>query len=305
MQARPLPIVLALLASSASPAPAATDQPDGLGKRLRSEIRFFGMLADNFFQAPEGVAKEEVASGRVEGRVALALPGDGAWEVYGHGRVTSYEGSLEQSSGLGVGLRYDRRPRSLDLDVRFEQDRPTLDVGDEFDRADVLRLAGEYSHRLTDDWEVTGLAEVERQEFDLVRGKDNDLFGAGGAVRYRGWGYLVSPEIGVELGGRNAVDPNQDHDQRDVWIKLRSVPAPPVYLSLRYRLRRRDYSVGSPAASNFDREDERRQWTLGADVKTGERLTWNLYYSYQDAESTKASRTFTSQFLGLGVTVGF
>ncbi|HVS14504.1 MAG TPA: hypothetical protein VMV46_11300 [Thermoanaerobaculia bacterium] len=302
MSAKTIIVLLSLLTAQTVP---ATAQRRDSGERLKSEIRFSGLLHDNFFEAPEDGVEEEVTAGRVEGRIALALSEDGPWEVYGRGSFTAYEGGLEDSSALRAGMRYDRLPRALDLHLQYQQDRPTLDVGDEFDRADVLRLAGEYSHRLSRDWQITGLIEAERQEFDTGRGKDNDLYSGGGSLRYRGWGYRISPEVGIELGERDAVSPNQDHDQRDLWIQLRSIPVPAVYLSLRYRLRWRDYSIDDRAASNFGREDDRSDWTLGFDVRTGELVTWNLYYSYQDAESTKPSRTFTNQFLSLGITLAF
>ena len=81
-------------------------------------------------------------------------------------------------------------------------------------------------------------------------------------------------------------------------------PRPPwAYLSLRYRHRTREYDIDNPLAANFEREDTRKQWVATADLRTGEILTWNLYYSYEDAESTLATREFTTSLLAAGVTV--
>ena len=76
-------------------------------------------------------------------------------------------------------------------------------------------------------------------------------------------------------------------------------------MSLRYRYRFREYDVGSPAASNFEREDDRRSWTLAVDYTLTEWLGINGYLDYQDADSTKESRIFETTLAGIGVTFGF
>jgi hypothetical protein len=180
-----------------------------------------------------------------------------------------------------------------------------FDVGDEFDRANVVRLAGEYGYRVTEDWQVTGLAELRREAFDQTTGKDNDFVSGGAALRYRGWGYAFSPELGVELGERDADDPNEDHDQRDLWLKIRSIPFDDLYLSLRFRVRDREYTVGDPAASNFGREDDRRDVTLAADYTLLDWLGINGYVAYEDADSTKETRVYEWLLAGVGVTFGW
>ena len=303
---------LLLAALLALPAGAAAqlgeEEPSAPGDpapRYRLEARFGALMFDNFFQAPAGAPEESVDAGRVEARLSAPLGREGALSGYGRLRDTAYGSGLDDSPGATAGLRWDGERHQAEVYLDYERDRPSFDVGDGFERADTLTMAGEYSWRPVRDWQLSALGEVQDQEFAVTRGRDNRLAAAGAAVRYRGWGYLISPEIGVTVGARDADDPNEDHDQDDYWLKLRSIPAPPVYLSLRYRYRVRDYTVGSPAATNFGREDTRRQWTLAADVDTVEWLTVNLYYAYEDADSTKPSRRYETQLLGVGVTVGF
>ena len=88
---------------------------------------------------------------------------------------------------------------------------PTIDVGDEFDRADVTAIRDEHGYRPSRDWELKGLLTLKFQGFDLNSSKDNTLFGTGAAARYREFGSLFSPEIGVILGSWGAVDRNEDH----------------------------------------------------------------------------------------------
>jgi len=297
-------LVLGLCAGIAGPA-AAQEESGPLGDRFELEARLFGASFDNFFQAPPGEPEDDVTSTRVEARLYGRLREGGPWKLYGQAAFTSYEGDLDDATELGLGLLHDGRPHRFDLFLQRQQDRPSFDVGDEFDRADVDRLALEYSYRLDSDWELTALGTFEDQTFELTRNRDNEFRVIGGAVRYRGWGYGFSPEVGIELGDRDAVDPNEDHDQTDLWLKLRSAPTRRLYLSLRYRVRTRDYDVGFPGASNFGREDDRQQWTLAANIQAVRHLSVDAYFAYEDAESTKASRNFTTSLLGVGLKVEY
>lgn len=271
-------------------------------RRFRIDLRLNGLFFDNFFQAPDGAPQQDVSAWAAELR--LAAPLAAALEGYANLNYTTYEDPLETSQGITAGLRSDGRPHGFDLFGELITNRPTGDVGELVEQADIQRFAGEYSFRPTRAWQLTTLAEYQRQDFEITEGRDNTFTDFGGAVRYRGFGSEFSPEIGATFGERDADDPNEDHSQRDLFVKLRSAPAPWAYLSLRYRYRTRDYDIGDPRASNFEREDTRKQWTATADLRTGDVLTWNFYYSYEDAESTLASREFTTSLLAAGVTIG-
>lgn len=277
-------------------APAADE------RRFRADLRLNGMLFDNFFQAPEGLPQEDVDARAAELR--LAAPLFEAAEAYANLSYITYDDPLEESPGVTAGLRSSGRPHGFDVFAEHLADRPTGDVGELVEQADISRLAGEYSFRAGDDWQLSGLGTVERQDFTLTPGKDNDFVDLGGAVRYRGFGSRFSPEIGATFGDRDADDADEDHRQRDLFLKIRSAPVRWAYLSLRYRHRTRDYSIDDPGASNFEREDTRQQWSLTADLQTGEILTWNLYYAYEDAESTRRTREFTTSLFVAGVTIG-
>ncbi|HEX2163151.1 MAG TPA: hypothetical protein VHM02_04320, partial [Thermoanaerobaculia bacterium] len=265
-----------------------------------------GLFWDNFFQLPDEEPQDDVAGLRAEGRLTWRPSEERPLAVFAEGGATAYDDSaLDTTLLLGAGLVWDGEDDDLDVGLRLELDRPSFEAGDTFGTADLLDLGVVYAHRLSGDWEVSGLAETYRLEYEESPGRDNDFGSLGAAVRYRGWGYDLSPELGVELGRRDAVDPDEDHDQTDVWLKLRSAPIPPLYLTLRLRHRLRDYSIDDPLAGNFGREDDRNQVTLTADWETGDLLTWTLYYAWEDADSTKPSRVFTTQLLAVGARFAF
>ncbi|MDX1630537.1 MAG: hypothetical protein R3234_01645 [Thermoanaerobaculia bacterium] len=295
-------LVLSSILILAAPLTLAAQAPEE--PRLEWQVRLLGFHFDNFFQAPEDLPERDVEAARGEVRGSYRLRPEGTTSLFATAGFTAYREGLDDSPVAGIGLESETERREWLLGLEHTRDQPVFDVGDELEQADTLRFEGAWGYRVTEGWEATLLGEWERQDFELTPGKDNDLYSAGGAIRYRGWGYELSPEIGMDVGRRDADDPNEDHDQQDLWLKLRSVPVPPLYVSLRYRLRTREYTVGDPLASNFGREDDRDYWTLNARYRLTDRVALDLYYNYLDADSDKESRIFTTQILGLGVTFG-
>lgn len=271
-------------------------------RHFRADLRLNSLWFDNFFQAPETAPQQNVDA--LAGELRLVAPLGETVEGYSNLNYTRYEDPLEASQGVTAGLRSAGRTHGFDLFGEYLTNRPSGDVGELVEQADIRRVAGEYSYRVTRDWQLTALGDYQQQDFDITQGKDNTFLDFGGAVRYRGFGSAFSPEIGATFGERDADDPDEDHDQRDLFLKIRSAPADWAYLSLRYRHRTRDYSIAAPLATNFGREDTRKQWVATADLRTGDILTWNLYYSYEDAESTRVEREFTTSLFAAGLTIG-
>lgn len=276
--------------------PGETGEP-----RWETGIELQSLFYDNFFQLPESEPQQDVEGLRAEGRLTWRPREQWPLELFGLAGATAYGDDLEETLLLGGGLRWDGLVDLVDLGVRFEADRPSFEVGDTFGTADLVAVSGLYSHRIADAWEISALADHQRLDYEVDDGRDSLFRSAGGAVRYRGWGSVLSPEVGVEVGERDADDANEDNDQTDLWLKLRSAPVRPLYLSLRYRHRVRDYAVDDPAASNFGREDDRAQIAFTADWRTSDLLTWTLYYTWEDADSTKETRVFDTQLLAVGV----
>ena len=270
-------------------------------RSFQVDLRLNSLFFSNFFQVPEGRPEDDVNAWAGELRFVAPL---GAVDGYANLNYTQFEDPLDASQGVTAGLRSSGRTHGFDVFGEYLTNRPSGDVGELVEQADVRRIAGEYSYRVTRDWQFMALGEHQEQDFEITQGKDNTFVDLGGAVRYRGFGSGFSPEIGATFGERDADDPDEDHDQRDLFLKVRSAPADWAYLSFRYRHRTREYTIGDPFAGNFGREDTRQQWVASADLRTGEILTWNLYYSLEDAESTFATREFTTSLFAAGVTIG-
>lgn len=278
-----------------------------LEERLDGEVSFNGLLPEEVFPVPEGVSETNLAA-RVMARVGVRVGSDRAVLIYGEfGRTSGRSFWKESGDGdaFGGGLRSEIRRHSVDLFVGTEQSRPTLEVDDEFDVAEIARFNAGYGYRITDDWELKGLAEVQSQSFDRSQGKDNTTTGFGGGVRYRGAGHEFSPEIGFLSGRRAAQQEAANHSQTELYAKVRSVPALRWYLSFRYRFRLRDYDTGDPNDRNFGRVDDRHELTALAAYELLEHLALEVYYAFRDADSTLPSRRFTTQLLSAALSHQF
>jgi hypothetical protein len=259
-----------------------------------AEVRVNTWYFGNFFQAPDGAPKENVPALGIEGRYAHPIRSDIEGYVYAD-YLHFFQEGFSGSPGLRFGVRSEARPHSWDVSAQLQKDRPAFGVGDEVDKADIARLLGSYDYRFTRDWSLGVDGTYERLSFETLENRDANFGGIGANVRYRGFGSIFSPEIGVAVGKRSVDDPEEDYGQRDLIVQLRSAPTPPLYLSLRFRHRIRDYS-------NVDREDTRDQIVFGADLKHNENLTWNLYTAWENSDSTRASRSFDTLLAMVGLT---
>ena len=292
-----LPVALALPVCGAQAVlaqqPAEDDSP------LRTEIRLNGLFFDNLFQAPDGQPQEDVKGLQAEGRLEGSLGATAAWKGYGRASYTDYDSGLDPSETLGLGIQGGSRVHRLDLYAEYANDRPSIDL-DVFDQADVGRLTATYDFRPVDDWQFSGLGTLEQQRYAHAAGRDNQFWSAGAAVRFRGFGPGFSPEAGWATGNRDVDTANESYDQDEWWVRVISEPADALYLALRYRVRQRDYTVGDPLASNFGRSDDRPQWSVTGAYRTGEHLSWNLYWARESSSSSRPGIDFTTQLLVVG-----
>lgn len=267
---------------------------------LHTEIRVNGLYFENLFQAPDGQPQENVKGLQVEGRIEGDLGATGAWKGYGRLSASDFDHGLDPSETLGLGLQGGSKVHRLDLYAEYSNDRPSVDV-DIVDQADVGRLSAIYDFRGLENWQFSALGTLEQQKYAHAVANDNRFWSAGAAVRYRGFGRAFSPELGFTTGKRDVDSANESYDQDESWVRVISEPVDALYLALRYRLRRRDYTVGVPAASNFGRSDDRPQWSLVASYRTGEHLLWNLYWSREQSNSSRPGVDFTTQYVIAGV----
>lgn len=287
-------IAICLLAAALASGVAAD-----AAERVEWEVALGAEERDNFFQAPAGQPRESVTAATVEGAARARLDGAGRWRLRAGIKHWEFEEELDSADRGLVAADFHDGPHRADLGVVLDRDRPTVSVGDEFDRADRTRWRGAYSYELQGGWELGGRGEIGDESFELSDDKDSDLSAVGLFVRYRGWGSVFSPELSFETGERDVVDPDEGYDQDEVALQLRSAPTEALYLAFRYRQRQRDYTGSDPAASNFGREDDRWDVALTAQYRFTEHWGGTFYGAYQDADSTKASRIFDDRLLAM------
>jgi hypothetical protein len=271
---------------------------------LDTEVKLTGQLYDNFFQAPDGEPKESVLAFELGLQLSRELSTPRKLRPYLKLGGIVWE-KLENSGLIMAGLNSSGTSHSLDVSARYLLNRPSLDVGDHFDTADILRFTGVYSYRLSRDIQLNGATFFQSQSFEDQTTSDNNLWGIGGSVRYRGFGSIFSPEVGFITGERSAEVANEDHDQTDLYLKVRCAPNRDLYFSARLRYRTRDYSVDDALASNYKREDTRTQLALIGVYRFSQQLALDVYYTYEDADSSKDSRIFTTQLIFVGLAMAF
>jgi hypothetical protein len=275
--------------------PPRREEAKTIENSFSAEARFNGMVLGNFFQAPEGQPTDDVnamaAEVRLVARPAVLHP----LQTYMHLGAVDFE-TLGTSPGATIGTRLEGRPHSFDVALEFLQNRPSLELGDEFDEADTVRLFGDYSYRVTRDLELIALGEIQQQTMQISPARDNQFMAAGAAIRYRGFGSHFSPEIGFVTGQRDVENDAEDHSQNDMYVRVRSAVTPTVYLSGRYRHRVREYDT-------ILREDTRDQWTLSGDWRFHRFLAANVYVAIENADSSNASRAFDTETFGVGLSV--
>lgn len=271
-------------------------------RALEAELRVNGSYFDNFFQAPSGAPRQDMRAGTLELRLLRRL---GAARrnarLDARAGVTAFEG-LPLAGALALGARTVERRQSFESFVTANLRSPRFEVGDALEQANTVSISADYGVLLAGGVQLGAQGEAGRERYTSVRRNDNRVYDAGVSARYRGFGSVFSPEVGALWGRRAVENAAENYDQRTLFVQLRSLPRQDLYLSARFRHRLRDYETADTRASNFGREDARRQVTLGATLSPPLGPAWNLYYAFEDVTSTRAERSFRAHLLSLGAT---
>lgn len=298
-----LSMAFSLAAQRPADDPRQTDDPtrEREERRWQFRVKGAGHVYDNFFQVSGDGETVTALNAEVGASLAIAA----ATRLYGSVNAIRFdEEGLGTARGVRLGISRQARPHAFDVFADYAADRPSFDVGDEFDRATIRMIAGEYSYRFAEDWQVSFDGELQRQEYELTMNRDNRYGGAGAAIRWRG-NRRFSPEIGLRVGDRDVDDTDESYGQRDAYLQIRSSVTPDLYLSLRFRDRSRDYDAASPAASNFGREDTRRQVAFTAVYSLTPAVDVDLYATRERVDSSRAGRDFETGLFVLGLTWKF
>lgn len=278
--------VLAQDAPSAPPPPART-----FDFWVRGNVQAF----DNFYQASDGQPEETVTAFGAE--VGASMPLMRGLSLFGQTSWLQFNDSaLEGSPAFRIGVRGDTRPHAYEIYAEHLSNRPSFEL-DEFVGADVTRVAGEYSYRFLEDWQASVDAELDQQELGGATGRDNSYVGVGGAIRWRG-SRTFSPELGFRTGAREVDDDAQSYDQSERYLQIRSQATDKLYLSVRFRDRKREYQ-------NVSREDKRRQISASADYSLTPSWVLNLYGSRESNDTNQVGRDASWAFWLAGVTYRF
>jgi hypothetical protein len=256
---------------------------------VESWAKLQALFFQNFFWASQGEPEEDVTAGQAEVGTSLRLSRTQPVRAFGTFNYMTYDHArLDDTHGFRVGVRSQMRPHSFEVYADRQRNRPTFDVGDQFDRADISTLSAEYGWRFTPDWELGLHGQLQEQEFRITTDRDNEFGGGGASIRYRGW--RVSPEVGFQLGRRDVDLESESYDQRDLYLQLRSSVTDRIYVSLRLRNRTRDYTISDPGSSNFGREDDRRQISGSFDWRFARNLTWSIWASHDVIDVSRTNR---------------
>jgi hypothetical protein len=270
---------------------------------LRPQVFFF----QNFFWVPESLPEQDVFAAGGELGTSVLLSRARPVRAYVNLNYLEYdEPELEATGGLRVGIRGTGRPHSFDVYADEQRDRPTFDVGDEFDTADIRTLSAEYAYRFLDDWEVGLDGQFQEQEYEITTGRDNEFSAAGLSLRYRGWD--ISPEVGFQVGERDVDNEAESYDEQDWYLQLRSALTRTVYVSVRYRNRQREYPTTDRFASTFERKDDRQQLSGSLDWRFAKHFSWGVWASYDTADVTRTNEddyTFDASLIMSNITIHF
>src|SRR5262249_35693891 len=154
-----------------------------------------------------------------------------------------------------------------------------------------------YTYRVV-GLELTSEAEYREEFLKPERITASRFYEVGGSIAYRAFRGRVIPEIGVLHGRRHTGSARNEYVQETAYAALGLQAVPHVSLAMRYRRRRRDYTVPDVRSKNFGREDERGQARATLDVSLGGPLIWNFIGATEEGRSTRPGRAFVAKSFG-------
>lgn len=283
------------------PDPDAPAGKEPFLRRIQAQLGVSGTWLENFGQAPAD--GEPINLTGTVSDLALGLPvGRGGVRLLVQAGGTFYEG-FDPGKRIGGGIRWTGDGQALEAAVSSEWGVPRVEVGDELGIADVLNGRLSWATRPWAAIQLSAQTDVHMERYPANPERRSQVYEAGAALRYRGFGSAFSPELGVAYSGRSVLQQAEDYGQRSAWLSLRTAPSRWFYLHVRYRNRLRMYGTEDPTARNFERRDTRHQVTLSSDVALGRGLSWTTYYAQEAATSTVPSRTFDTRYVSSGLVV--
>lgn len=265
---------------------------------FRSEVELQAYRFGNFFQARDGQPEQSVNAFGAEYRAAYRARLESP-DYYAGINVLHYSGTdTEMAYGARIGSSFYGSVHSYNVYLDRQENGYAFDVGDQTATANITTVGGNYTYRLTRNWQVGLDTYLDWQRFDVATGFENEYRSLGAQVRYRGFGPAFQPRIGYVSGEREVRSASDSYDDRYWYVQVNSQPNPRFNGSVRYRSRSRDYQ-------NVAREDDRGQWTLRGTYRQNDRLAWTASYGNEDVQSSLPGRDFQTDGLFAGLIIGF
>lgn len=290
-------------------APSAPDvyvpdrSPDGSGDRFETSVRLGGTSHDNFFQTADDEPPTGMTTGEAEALLTWRLAPGSRHRAFLHATHTELE-ELQGTTALRLGLHLDDRRHALHLWSRLQRGHKVQDLEDDApEPVERLGFFAGYRLRPNRSWSVELVGDLV-QERPETSSRDAETLGLAAAVRYRGL-ELFAPELGVLWARSEGDRASRDYEERGLFLKLRLQPFRLLVLEIRGRQRERAYGIRDPDASNFGRQDTRRDWSVGAHFLVVDDVVLNLTYEMDERESSRARRSYSAHRFSLGLSFTF
>ena len=277
-------------------------QPHGLPApgTLSSEVRLQLYSFGNFFYSPDRGAQQNVNGLGAEYRAGWRI-NQSPTELYANVSTLGYSRSgLDRAYGGRVGVSNEGKKQEFRVFVDFARNRPASSIRNA-GTANRDMLYGEYGYNVADAWQVAANATHEKQNIKNQPQRDNTLNAVEGIVRYRGFGWQVTPHLGVVGGRRNVNDSTESYHDRGVFAGVEWIPITPLYLSLDLRdvARHYDSTIG-----HGDHERHNFVEVIG-DYHALRRLRLTLYYQREHVASPISGQSFNADIVIAGTAWAF
>ena len=281
-------------------APVLIAQPHGLPSpgTLSSEVRLQVYSFGNFFYSPDhsqnvnGLGAEYRAGYRIN---------QSPTELYANVSTLGYsKNNLNRAYGARVGVWREDKQQEYRVYVDFARNRPASDIRNA-GTANRNQLYGEYGYNIAPAWQLAGDFTHEKQDIRDQPQRSNTLNAVEGIVRYRGFGWRVTPHAGLIGGRRRVNDDTESYHDRGVLLGVEYMPMTPLYLSFDFRNVSREFDT---PVTHGDHERHNVVELIG-DYHALRRLRLTLYYQREHVASPLSGQSFNADILTLGTAWAF
>ncbi|MDQ6799434.1 MAG: hypothetical protein M3041_01195 [Acidobacteriota bacterium] len=254
----------------------------------------------NFFYSSDRGGQHDVNAVGAEYRGGWRIK-QSPTEVYANVSTLGYSRSgLSRAYGTRLGVWNEDKNQEYRVFVDFARNRPASAIRNA-GTANRDMLYGEYGYNFAPAWQVAANATHEKQDIRNQPQRNSTLNAVEGVVKYRGFGWQVTPHAGV-VGSRRSVNDNtESYHDRGAFVGVEWMPITPLYLSfdLRGVSRRFDSAVahGGNERHNFVE-------VIG-DYHAMRRLRFSLYYQREHVGSPLSGQSFNADVLIAGTTWTF